>query len=128
VTFTRLLVLGQTHPPETEAAHLASAGMLPVQAGISNVLPDLDGAALWVRTGGATRLLNAGAKLDLLSPGPTWLNTVPGHLLGRKLICTTVGELEKKWQGYGIFRLPEQQYGAMGRQSGTAARASSSVR
>jgi hypothetical protein len=115
MTFTRLLVLDRTHAPETEAAHLASAGMLPVQAGTYNHVPvSLDGTALAISTAGATRLLNAGVDLNLLSPGPVWLATVPGHLLGRKLICTRLGKLTSDWDGPGIFRLAEQQFGELG--------------
>lgn len=115
MTHTRLLVLAQTHPPETEAAHLASAGMLPVQSGTYNHIPaTLDGTALAISTAGATRLLNAGVELDLLSPGPGWLSTVPGHLLGRRLDCTRLGNLIKVWAGAGIFRLAEQEYGQLG--------------
>jgi hypothetical protein len=114
VTFTRLLVLGQTHAPATEGAHLASAGMLPVETGTYNHIPDLNGAALSISTAGATRLFNAGVDLGLLSPGPGWLATVPGHLLGRRLICTRLGKLAADWDGPGIFRLAEQEFGELG--------------
>lgn len=113
MTFTRLLILGDTHPPERAAAHLASSGALSVQTGTSNHVPDMDGTALWVNTSGATRLRNAGVDLPLLSPGPAWLSTVPGHFLGRKLICTTLGRLRQDWQGHGVIRLAEQQYGIL---------------
>lgn len=117
MTFTRLLVLGDTHPPEAAAKHLASSGMLPVETGTSNRVPaTLDNTALWVDTSGATRLRNAGLDLPLLSPGPSWLSTVPGHLLGRRVLCTTLGQLQDKWKGgRGLFRLAEQQYGNLGR-------------
>lgn len=115
MTFTRLLVLGQTHPPEAEAAHLASSGALPVRAGTYNHAPaTMDGTALALSTAGATRLLNAGVGLDLLSPGPGWLATVPGHLLGRRLICTRLGKLSADWDGPGVFRLAEQEFGELG--------------
>lgn len=115
MNYARLLVLGDTHPPEAAAGHLASSGMLPVQAGTSIRVPKtMDGTALWVDTSGATRLLNAGLELPLLSPGPTWLSTVPGHLLGRRVLCTTLGKLQDKWKGAGLFRLAEQQYGNLG--------------
>jgi hypothetical protein len=114
MTYTRLLVLGDTHPPVAQAAHLASAGALPVDAGTPSQVTDLDGTALWVDTKGATRIRNTGFELPLLSPGPAWLATVPGHFLGRKLVCTTVGELVNSWQGPGTIRLAEQQYGVLG--------------
>lgn len=115
MTFTRLLVLGPTHPPENLAAHLASSGALTVEAGTENHIPaTMDGTALQVSTSGATRLLNAGVDLDLLSPGPGWLATVPGHLLGRRLICTRLGKLPSVWDGPGTFYLAEQEYGTLG--------------
>lgn len=114
MTFTRLIVLGDSHPPENMAAHLTSAGTLNVEAGTSNRIPDLTDAALWVDTSGATRLHNAGIGLDLLSPGPGWLSTVPGHLLGRRVLCTTLGKLTTLWEGEGVFRLAEQKYGVLG--------------
>lgn len=117
MTFTRLLVLGDSHPPENMAAHLASAGALKVEAGTSNHIPDLTDTALWVDTKGATRLRNAGVELGLLSPGPGWLSTVPGHLLGRRVVCTTLGKLSRDWDGPGIFRLAEQQYGTLGSEN-----------
>jgi hypothetical protein len=114
MTHTRLLVLGNSHPPEAEAAHLASAGMLPVEAGTENHVPaTMDGTALQVATSGATRLYNAGVELDLLSPGPGWLATVPGHLIGRRLICTRLGKLASAWDGPGVFRLAEQEFGTL---------------
>lgn len=114
MTYSQLLVLGDSHTPEDLAAHLASAGALPVETGTSNHVPDMDGTALWVNTAGATRLRNAGVDLALLSPGPLWMNTVPGHLLGRRLGCTTLGELASRWEGPGTFRLAEQEYGTHG--------------
>lgn len=115
MTFTRLLVVGNTHPPESVAAHLASSGALRVEAGTGNHVPaSTEGTAVWIKTSGATRFHNAGVELGLLSPGPDWLATVPGHFLGRKLVCTTLGELAERWSGPGIFRLPEQQYGVLG--------------
>jgi hypothetical protein len=115
MTFTRLLVLGDSHPPEAAARHLASSGMLTVQAGTSNKVPEtMEGTAIWVSTSGATRLRNAGVELPLLSPGPAWLSTVPGHLLGRRVLCTTIGKLHENWHGPGLFRLAEQQYGNLG--------------
>lgn len=114
MTYSRLLVLGDTHPPVAQAAHLASAGVLTVDAGTPSQVSDLDGTALWVDTKGATRIRNAGVELPLLSPGPAWLATVPGHFLGRKLVCTTVGDLASIWQGTGTIRLAEQQYGVLG--------------
>lgn len=113
MTFTRLLVLGDSHAPERAAAHLASSGVLSVQAGTSNHVPaTMEGTALWVGTDGATRLLNAGIQLPLLSLGPAWLSTVPGHLLGRRVLCTTIKELLAGWNGPGMFRLAEQRYGS----------------
>lgn len=115
MTFTRLLVLGDTHPPEAAAKHLASSGMLPVEAGTRARMPStLDGIALWAETKVATSLRNGGFRLPLLSPGPSWLSTVPGHLLGRRVLCTTIGQLQSKWNGPGLFRLAEQQYGGLG--------------
>lgn len=115
MTYTRLLVLGDSHPPEKDAAHLASSGALTVQAATSNRIPGtMEGTALWVDTAGATRLFNAGVELPLLSPGPSWLSTVPGHFLGRKLVCTTVGRLRRDWQGHGVIRLAEQRFGILG--------------
>lgn len=115
MTFTRLLILGDTHPPEAAAKHLASSGMLPVQAGTRARMPaTLDGVALWAETKVATSLRNGGFRLPLLSPGPSWLSTVPGHLLGRRVLCTTLGQLQDKWKGPGLFRLAEQQHGGLG--------------
>ncbi|HEX9086972.1 MAG TPA: ATP-grasp domain-containing protein [Arthrobacter sp.] len=115
MTFTRLLVLGETHAPENLAAHLASAGVLAVETGTENHVPaSMEGTALQVSTSGATRLLNAGVELDLLSPGPGWLATVPGHLLGRRLICIRLGKLPSAWDGPGTFHLAEQEYGTHG--------------
>jgi hypothetical protein len=115
MTFTRLLVLGDTHAPEAAAKHLASSGMLPVETGTSNHVPaTMDDTALWVDTMGATRLLNAGLELPLLSPGPAWLSTVPGHLLGRQVLCTTIGQLQDKWKRVGLLRLAEQQFAGLG--------------
>lgn len=115
MTFTRLLVAGDTHPPETMAAHLASSGALAVEAVSGNHVPASTGTtAFWIKTSGATRFLNAGVDLGFLSPGPDWLSTVPGHFLGRKLVFTTVGALAEDWSGAGVFRLPEQQYGVLG--------------
>ncbi|WP_223884066.1 ATP-grasp domain-containing protein [Pseudarthrobacter sp. BIM B-2242] len=115
MTSARLLVLGDSHPPEAAARHLASSGMLPVEAGTSNRVPEtMEGTALWVDTSGATRLLNAGLELPLLSPGSAWLSTVPGYLLGRRVLCTTLGQLQEKWRGPGLFRLAEQQYAGLG--------------
>lgn len=114
MTFTRLLVVGDTHPPESMAAHLASSGALRVEAGTGNHVPaSTDDTAFWIKTSGATRFYNAGVDLGLLSPGPDWLAAVPGHFLGRKLVCTTLRELAAQWSGPGIFRLPEQQYGVL---------------
>lgn len=119
MTYTRLLVLGQTHAPDAEAAHLASAGMLRVQAGTYNHVPaSMVGAALAISTAGATRLLMAGVDLPLLSPGPAWLSTVPGHFLGRKLVCTTLGRFRQDWQGYGEIRLAEHRHGLLGYEGG----------
>lgn len=115
MTFTRLLVLADTHPPEAAARHLASSGMLPVEAGTRARVPNtLDGVALWVETKVATSLRNSGFRLPLLSPGPAWLSTVPGHLLGRRVLCTAIGQLQDKWKGPGMFRLAEQQYAGLG--------------
>lgn len=114
MTFTRLLVLGDTHPPEKAAAHLASSGVLKVEASSGHVPATMDGTALWATTKRATSIRNAGIDLPLLSPGPAWLSTVPGHFLGRKLVCTTVGKLRQDWQGYGTIRLAEQQFGILG--------------
>jgi hypothetical protein len=115
MTFTRLLVLGDSHPPESMAAHLASSGALKVGAATSNRVPEtMDGTALWVHTNGATRLHNAGIELQLLAPGPSWLSTVPGHLLGRRVLCTTAGKLPSEWNGPGVFRLAEHKYGGLG--------------
>lgn len=114
MTYDRLLVLGQTHAPEAAAAHLASSGVLTVQASTSNHVPaTMEGTALWVGTEGATRLHNAGVELPLLSPGPSWLSTAPGHLLGRKVLCTTAGRLLTDWNGPGVFRLAEQKHGTV---------------
>ncbi|HEX9228293.1 MAG TPA: ATP-grasp domain-containing protein [Arthrobacter sp.] len=114
MTFTRLLVLGDSHAPERAAAHLASSGVLKVEAAAATRIPDMDGTALWVATGKATSIRNAGVDLALLSPGPAWLSTVPGHFLGRKLVCTTVGRLREDWEGAAVIRLAEQQYGILG--------------
>ncbi|MET4143906.1 ATP-grasp domain-containing protein [Arthrobacter sp. UYCo732] len=114
MTYTRLLVLGDSHAPEKAAAHLASAGVLPVQATTGRIPSNLEGTAMWVATGNATSIRNAGVDLPLLSPGPSWLATVPGNLLCRKLICTTVGQLVNEWHGPGVIRLAEQQYGILG--------------
>jgi hypothetical protein len=118
MTFTRLLVLGDTHPPESAAAHLASSGVLKVEASAGHVPATMDGTALWATTKRATSIRNAGVDLPLLSPGPAWLSTVPGHFLGRKLVCTTLGRLRQDWQGYGAIRLAEQQYGTLGYERG----------
>jgi hypothetical protein len=112
--YTRLLVLGDSHAPERAAAHLASSGVLKVEAAPGRIPADLDGTALWAATGTATSIRNAGVDLPLLSPGPSWLSTVPGHFLGRKLVCTTVGRLHQDWQGHGVIRLAEQQFGILG--------------
>lgn len=114
MTFTRLLVLGDSHAPERAAAHLASSGMLKVEAAPGRVPSSMDGTALWASTKTATSIRNAGLELALLSPGPSWLSTVPGHFLGRKLVCTTVDRLRQDWQGYGVIRLAEQQFGVLG--------------
>lgn len=118
MTYTRLLVLGDSHPPERAAAHLASSGVLTVEASSGHVPATMDGTALWATTKRATSIRNAGVDLPLLSPGPTWLSTVPGHFLGRKLVCTTLGRLRQDWQGYGAIRLAEQQYGTLGSERG----------
>ena len=114
MTYTRLLVLGDSHAPERAAAHLASSGVLKVEAAPGHIPASLDNTALWVNTGKATSIRGAGIDLPLLSPGPTWLSTVPGHFLGRKLVCTTLGRLRQDWQGHGAIRLAEQQYGVLG--------------
>lgn len=114
MTYTRLLVLGDSHAPEKAAAHLASSGVLKVEAAPGRIPASLDGTALWAATGTATSIRNAGVELPLLSPGPSWLSTVPGHFLGRKLVCTTVGRLRQDWQGHGVIRLAEQQFGILG--------------
>lgn len=113
MTFTRLLVLGDSHAPENAAAHLASSGVLKVEAARGCVPATMDGTALWAATKTATSIRNAGVELPLLSPGPSWLSTVPGHFLGRKLVCTTVGRLRQDWQGYGVIRLAEQRFGTL---------------
>lgn len=114
MTFTRLLVLGDSHAPERAAAHLASSGMLKVEAAPGRVPSTMEGTALWASTKTATSIRNAGGELALLSPGPSWLATVPGHFLGRKLVCTTVGRLRQDWKEHGVIRLAEQQYGILG--------------
>jgi hypothetical protein len=118
MTFTRLLVLGDVHAPERAAAHLASSGVLKVQAAPGHVPASMEGTALWLSTKRATSIRNAGLDLPLLSPGPLWLSTVPGHFLGRKLVCTTLGRLREDWRGYGAIRLAEQQYGTLGDERG----------
>lgn len=45
MTFRRLLVLVDSHPPLIMATHLASSGALAVESGTSNHIPDLDGTA-----------------------------------------------------------------------------------
>jgi hypothetical protein len=114
MTYTRLLVLGDSHAPENAAAHLASSGMLKVEAAPGRVPASMEGTALWAATSTATSIRNAGADLPLLSPGPSWLSTVPGHFLGRKLVCTTISRLRQDWQGHGVIRLAEQQFGVLG--------------
>lgn len=114
MTYNRLLVLGDSHAPERAAAHLASSGMLKVEAAPGRVPASMEGTALWAATNTATSIRNAGVDLPLLSPGPSWLSTVPGHFLGRKLVCTTVGRLLEDWKGPGVFRLAEQRYGVLG--------------
>jgi hypothetical protein len=114
MTYTRLLVLGDSHAPERAAAHLASSGVLKVEAAPGRIPASMDGTALWAATGTATSIRNAGVDLPLLSPGPSWLSTVPGHFLGRKLVCTTVGRLRQDWQGHGVIRLAEQKFGILG--------------
>lgn len=114
MTYTRLIVLGDSHAPERAAGHLASSGVLKVEAAPGRIPANMDGTALWVTTGKATSIRNAGVDLPLLSPGPSWLSTVPGHFLGRKLICTTIGRLRNHWKGPGVIRLAEQQFGILG--------------
>jgi hypothetical protein len=50
MTFTRLLVLGESHAPEKAAAHLASSGVLKVEAAPGRVPTTMEGTALWVNT------------------------------------------------------------------------------
>jgi hypothetical protein len=114
MTYHRLLVLGDSHAPERAAAHLASSGVLKVEAAPGRVPASMEGTALWAATSTATSIRNAGVDLPLLSPGPSWLSTVPGNFLGRKLVCTTVGRLRQDWQGHGVIRLAEQQFGILG--------------
>jgi hypothetical protein len=114
MTYHRLLVLGDSHAPERAAAHLASSGVLKVEAAPGRVPASMEGTALWAATNTATSIRNAGVDLPLLSPGPSWLSTVPGHFLGRKLVCTTVGRLRQDWQGHGVIRLAEQRFGVLG--------------